>query len=358
MTERPLLYLLYVWMAPVARLSCAQRVDIPEPFIIIADRQSITADGKDLVTFTVKYGEKDLSESAHTVLSVKGADTEGNLNPGCNWFGTGKAGEYEFRAYNDSLGIYTDNSVTITVTEPAPVVKQYKRRSLGMQFISTRNVESMLFADITLSFMQSNGNMLVPVSVHPDPEDLFFVPEAARLADIFGINGSYPSFRLDYSSEDKPADASAFTELRSNYLKNKSSLSGISVRSDVDRIKGTISLSVSVRTGLEKPCRLLIFLMENNIAGSQLGYSGMYMHQFVLRSCVTDPAGDEINSGHPLKNNTTYSFNCNVPLNAAWNTKNMSIAVSVLSADSEGGACSCSNSVLVPLGTYVDFEYL
>lgn len=345
-------------MAAVSLLSCSQREDITEPFIILADRQSVIADGKDLVYFSIKYGEKDLSTSAHTVLHLKGGDSEGTLKPGCNWFATGKAGEYEFRAYNDSLGIYSDNSVTVSFTEPAPVIMQYKRRSLGMQFVSSKNVESMLFADITLSFMQSNSNMLVPLSIHSDPEDALFVPEAERLAAVFGINGTYPSLRFDYSPEAIAAEQSSYSELRSAYMKNRSSLTGISVRSAVNKLKSEMSLSVSVRSGLEKTCRLLVFLLENNVSGSQVGYSGMYLHQFVLRSCVTGLMGDDLNSGRPLKNNMTYSVSCNIPLNTSWNIDKMSVAISVLSTEDEGKTYSCSNSVLSPLGVDRDFECL
>lgn len=349
------LFILKVSALAAVAVSCSHKIhEEPKPFLISADKGIIVADGKDIVTFSVLHGEKDLSESEHTFLVLSLNGDESSLRAGQNWFGTGIVGEYDIKAYNDSLGIFTSNSVKLTVKEVETIAREYKKRRLGFQFLFSGSEDSRAFSELTTSFHQSCSQMYVPVSVFPSAEDPLFCPAAAQLAEIFGIKDEYPSLRLDYSNEAKEATSGSYNEIRQDYLKNRASLTGISLRSSYDKLKGQISVIVSVRSGCSKPAGLLIMLVENKLTVPAAGQGNW---NYVLRQMVSSPHGDALNSGNPLKANTTYSMICSVQQDPSWNTDNMALAVSVLITEDDGWTLS-SNAVIMPLGSSLDYEIL
>jgi hypothetical protein len=88
---------------------------IPEQKLTIsADKSTISADGADAVTFTVKYGATDVSKdkSVNIIRTFNGEQME--LGAGANSFTTTVAGRYTFKARYYKGGEYiSENEVTV-----------------------------------------------------------------------------------------------------------------------------------------------------------------------------------------------------------------------------------------------------
>ena len=86
-------------------VSCDKKVE-EKDVILVPGKTTVIADGADKVTFTVRYGEQDVTSSAE--ISVDGAKLSSAE------FTATDAGEYKFKATYDGK---TSNEVTVTATE-------------------------------------------------------------------------------------------------------------------------------------------------------------------------------------------------------------------------------------------------
>ena len=112
---------------------------LPEKKLTItADKNTISANGTDAVTFTVKYGNEDVSrdKSMNIIRTFNGEKM--TLAAGANSFTTTVAGNYTFTArYYKGGEFVTEDEVTVVATSVESNGKQeFRHKLLGMQFTS------------------------------------------------------------------------------------------------------------------------------------------------------------------------------------------------------------------------------
>ena len=127
-----------------AMLSCSGNIDYSDPdnvpegvLRIFADKTSIKADGSEQITFTVKYGSRDVSTDRNMNLIYTIAGQETSLKPGVNTFTTSTPSTYTFKArFYSGSALYTDNEVVVEALPAGQSVgqKDYFQKLWGMQF--------------------------------------------------------------------------------------------------------------------------------------------------------------------------------------------------------------------------------
>ncbi|WP_299096626.1 Omp28-related outer membrane protein [uncultured Winogradskyella sp.] len=109
--------------------------------------------------------------------------------------------------------------------------------------------------------------------------------------------------------------------------------------------------------------KLVVYVLEDGLIADQENYTSYYggvdvisnfEHNHVLRSSLTNVAGDAINSSEVTNSLYTRTFTANVPSNVA-NNSNMSIAA-FISNDNFAGQAYVINSRMAHFGDAQDFE--
>ena len=108
-----LIKFLFAAIALTAFMSSCAPDDVDPPvgektLTLTSDKDKIVADGEDMVTFTVKYGEDDVT--SYVVIKQDGAEIDGNT------FTVAETGTYKFTAH--MYDGQTSNEITVTATEP------------------------------------------------------------------------------------------------------------------------------------------------------------------------------------------------------------------------------------------------
>ena len=136
-------------------VSCSGNSDDSEQteVILSVDKNTLTADGKDIITFTVMHAGIDVTADAIIRSVMDGQTLDGNT------FSTSKAGTYAFEA---SYGNYVSKLITVVAKSTSGTVSNFVRRNgvhrNMVRHVSGRNDPSELFDKFEL-----RGNCLSDV---------------------------------------------------------------------------------------------------------------------------------------------------------------------------------------------------
>lgn len=111
-------------------ISCSGNSDDSEQteVILSVDKNTLTADGKDIITFTVMHAGIDVTADAIIRSVMDGQTLDGNT------FSTSKAGTYAFEA---SYGKYVSKLITVVAKSTSGTVSNFVRRICAMEFTGT-----------------------------------------------------------------------------------------------------------------------------------------------------------------------------------------------------------------------------
>ena len=352
-------------------LSCSGNIDrndpdkVPEGVLrVFADKTSIKADGQQTVTFTVRFGSKDVSTDKDMSLIRIAGDDEVSLKPGVNTFATTTPAEYRFAARYYSAGAYySDNEVVVTAEPASESVgqKDYYQKLWGMQFTAvsctycpklTASLKNVMAADpgrIVLTAF----HVAFDESVMPDPMRLD-INEDFR--NIVKHGEGLPLFAFNMlKSDDGIVDEQDKIETqKTEMLSGYPATCGVALSTECNGSEVTVTGRVT--SNVSEELRYHLFLVEDGVEYAQAGaYSG-YKHDNVVRGVAAGNRwGDVLNSGLPVEVGVEVTATRRLKLDKSWNPENMRVVFAVLSP--EGDTYMCNNINECTLGASVDYIY-
>ena len=353
-------------------LSCSGYVDYNDPnnvpegeLRIFADKTEIAADGQQTVTFTVKFGSKDVSTDANmNIIRVVG-DEEVTMKPGLNTFTTTAPAEYRFKArFYSGSAYYTDNEVTVTAKSASQSVgqKNYYRKHWGMQFTA---VSCTYCPELTASLknvMTANPDKIVLTSFHVMFDETT-LPDPMRL----GINEDFralvkhseglPLFAFNMvKGKDGIVDEQSKIEAALSSYGSGSASCGVAMSSVYDAASRSLTVTGKVTSNVSEQLRYHVFLVEDGIEYTQAGVTGSYVHNCVVRDVLADNKwGDKLNQSLAVEEGVEVSVTRTLQVQKEWNADRMRVVFAVLVP--EGDAYVCANINECALGASVDYIY-
>ena len=336
---------------------------IPEQKLTIsADKSTISADGADAVTFTVKYGATDVSKdkSVNIIRTFNGEQME--LGAGANSFTTTVAGRYTFKARYYKGGEYiSENEVTIeAISAVSDGAQNFRHKLLGMQFTSIGCPNCPTLSSVIKSIQSSQPERLVPVSFHLD----YTIPDPMRIdmGDTYyktlkGIG--LPMFNLDlYNGEEMTSNRSVIESEMKKRVENYPPTCGVAITTSYDAQSRELAITPRIKSNTASTYRYLVMLVEDGIKAEQYGVNGEYTHNNVVRAVLSDNIyGSRFNNGATLAVgvDTQLSAPIKTTLKSNWKAENMRVVVSALSTYDGGKSYNCNNTNECEIGKSVGY---
>ena len=329
--------------------------EVPEGVLrIFADKTEITADGNDMVTFTVMFGKEDVS-SAQTLVLIREYDGEEKLSKASNKFSTVTAGTYKFTAeYYYGGKYYTDNSVTI---EAKPYFsgeeKAYSQRVLAVYFTSTGCTSCPSATKGLKAVQDANPGMISAVAFHSHMgafADPMTIPETTLFNAVLGGFDGLP--RLFWNMrQGTHLIGPSFIESYAEEIAAYTPQCGVSIDATADN-----EIKIGVTSNLPSIYRYLAFIVEDGIVAEQTGVKD-YVHNNVVRAVLTNEKGDKLNDNLPLTVGVEAKATESFTLSSEWNKENIRVVVAATTSTDGGYSFVVNNVAECKLGESVDYQY-
>ena len=343
--------------------------EVPEGVLrIFADKTEISADGNDVVTFTVMFGKEDVS-SEQTLVLIREYCGEQKRSKASNKFSTVTAGTYKFTAeYYYGGKFYTDNSVTI---EAKPYFsgeeKEYAQRVLAVYFTSTGCTSCPSATKGLMAVQDANPGSVSVVAFHSHMgamEDPMTIPETTSFNAVLGGFDGLP--RLFWNMrQGTDLVGPSFTESYAEEIASYTPQCGVSVATGLsisdheekqENADAVYEIKIGITSNLPSIYRYLVFIVEDGIVAEQTGVKD-YVHNNVVRAVLTSEKGDKLNDNLPLtvgvESRATKAFT----LSPDWKKENIRVVVAA-STSTDGGYTFVVNNVAeCKLGESVDYKY-
>lgn len=324
--------------------------EVPEGVLrIFADKTRISADGNEEVTFTVKFGSEDVSNTKTLQIIRKYDGEEKYMSYGVNRFSTVTAGTYEFSAkYYYQGNNYSDNSVKV-VAEPffSGEEKSYAQRVLGTYFTSTGCVSCPSASNGIKALQEAEPGMISLVAFHSDlgpSADPMTVPETAQFNAAFGGFEGLPRLFWNMRADTEligPLFTDSYQEEKDSY----EPICGVAIETVLDEMASSLKVDVAISSNRPAVCRYLVFLVEDGIIADQMGSNiEDYVHNNVVRKVLTGTSGDKLNDNLPLTVGVEAKASKTVTLDSRWNKDNLRVVVAAMMSD-DGGYTWVANNV-------------
>ena len=343
--------------------------EVPEGVLrIFADKTEITADGNDVVTFTVMLGKEDVS-SEQTLVLIREYNGEEKRSKASNKFSTVTAGTYKFTAeYYYGGKYYTDNSVTI---EAKPYFsgeeKEYRQRVLAVYFTSTGCTSCPSATKGLKAVQDANPGMVSAVAFHSHMgavADPMTIPETTLFNAVLGGFDGLP--RLFWNMrQGTHLIGPSFTESYAEEVASYEPQCGVSVTSawipnDYDgKPEGEgcpCQISIGITSNIPAVYRYLVFIVEDGIVAEQTGDPN-YVHNNVVRAVLTSEKGDKINDNLPLTVGVEAKAEKTFDTASTWNINNLRVIVAATTSSDGGYTFVVNNVAECKLGESVDYQY-
>lgn len=329
--------------------------EVPEGVLrIFADKTELTADGNDVVTFTVMFGKEDVS-SAQTLVLIREYEGETKRMKAANMFSTVTAGTYKFTAeYYYGGKFYTDNVVTV---EAMPFfsgeAKEYSQRVLAVYFTSTGCTSCPAATKGLKAVQEANPGMISVVAFH---SHMGAVSDPMTIAETTSFNAVLGGFdglpRLFWNMrQGTRLIGPSFTESYAEEIAAYTPQCGVSIDATApDHIK------VGVTSNLPAIYRYLVFIVEDGIVAEQTGVKD-YVHNNVVRAVLTSEKGDKLNDNLPLTVGVESTATKSFTLSPGWNKENLRVVVAASTSIDGGYTFVVNNVAECKLGESVDYQY-
>ena len=315
--------------------------EVPEGTLrIFADKTEISADGNDEVTFTVMFGQEDVS-TAKTLVLIREFEGEEKRSKSADKFSTVTAGTYKFTAeYYYGGKFYTDNFVTV---EAKPYFsgeeKEYEQRVLGVYFTSTGCTSCPAATKGLKDVQNANPGKVSVVAFHSDMgavADPMAIPETNLFNAVLGGFDGLP--RLFWNMRQGthligPSFAESFAQEIAAYTP----LCGVSVSVEDNEI------NIGITSNMPMVYRYLVFIVEDGIVAEQTGDPN-YVHNNVVRTVLTSEKGDKINDNLPLTVGVEATAKKTFAVAPEWNRDNLRVIVAATTS-TDGGYTFVVNNV-------------
>ena len=329
--------------------------EVPEGVLrIFADKTELTADGNDVVTFTVMFGKEDVS-SAQTLVLIREYEGETKRMKAANMFSTVTAGTYKFTAeYYYGGKFYTDNVVTVEATPFfSGEAKEYSQRVLAVYFTSTGCTSCPAATKGLKAVQEANPDMISVVAFH---SHMGAVSDPMTIAETTSFNAVLGGFdglpRLFWNMrQGTHLIGPSFTESYAEEIAAYTPQCGVSIDATAaDQIK------IGVTSNLPATYRYLVFIVEDGIVAEQTGVKD-YVHNNVVRAVLTSEKGDKLNDNLPLTVGVESTATKSFTLSPDWNKENLRVVVAASTSIDGGYTFVVNNVAECKLGESVDYQY-
>ena len=329
--------------------------EVPEGVLrIFADKTELTADGNDVVTFTVMFGKEDVS-SAQTLVLIREYEGETKRMKAANKFSTVTAGTYKFTAeYYYGGKFYTDNVVTVEATPFfSGEAKEYSQRVLAVYFTSTGCTSCPAATKGLKAVQEANPDMISVVAFHSHMgtvSDPMTIAETTTFNAVLGGFDGLP--RLFWNMrQGTHLIGPSFTESYAEEIAAYTPQCGVSIDATAaDQIK------IGVTSNLPAIYRYLVFIVEDGIVAEQTGVKD-YVHYNVVRAVLTSEKGDKLNDNLPLTVGVESTATKSFTLSPEWNKENLRVVVAASTSIDGGYTFVVNNVAECKLGESVDYQY-
>lgn len=357
--------LTFILLPAALLLSCGDTGGPQKKNLLIdVDKNRITCSGDDMASFSVTYGDEDVSDRAQICV----VDRVCLASP---VFSSTEIGEYEFYAtYTDGdKFVKSDNTVTVTVTgEFDPLRKPHKNVSFFIWTATWCAPCYILKASLNIVMDEEKyEGRIVYVNFYTSDEslggksdDAVACPLTEPFSQQLAANGrffitGYPTSVIDFTkSVEGGIPVLDLRSLVDTYIDNPG-LTAIRVDSSVK--DGKINATVSVGAGDAGRYYLGILLTEDNVKAFQNDQGGgdyNYNHTNVARAAGTESIFGELlgemEAGDVISK--TYSFD----ILPGYNAENLKLLAYTL-YDNEWGVRILANSVKSPADGFTDYRY-
>ena len=343
--------------------------EVPEGVLrIFADKTELTADGNDVVTFTVMFGKEDVS-SAQTLVLIREYEGETKRMKAANKFSTVTAGTYKFTAeYYYGGKFYTDNVVTVEATPFfSGEAKEYSQRVLAVYFTSTGCTSCPAATKGLKAVQEANPDMISVVAFH---SHMGAVSDPMTIAETTSFNAVLGGFdglpRLFWNMrQGTRLIGPSFTESYAEEVASYEPQCGVSVTSawipnDYDgKPEGEgcpCQISIGITSNIPAVYRYLVFIVEDGIVAEQTGDPN-YVHNNVVRAVLTSEKGDKINDNLPLTVGVEAKAEKTFDTASTWNINNLRVIVAATTSIDGGYTFVVNNVAECKLGESVDYQY-
>ena len=346
-------------LSALVALSCTGNVDQQEEerTLVLTPDRTVTYAGGDPVSFSVMYGDEDLTGSDAVTIIYTSEDSEVHLGAGENVFSPQREGTYVFTALYNADEVLTSEPVEITVTADKPVYREYDRQILAMQFTSVGCPNCPVMSSGLKTIQEEYPDKVDAVSFHQYYNGVFDpmeCDEASLFSTKFNVTG-LPQCYIDMHPEKVTSDMSDLRQGVETALARET-FCGIAVESNLDETSGRLSVTVKVTSNRSVSFRYLVFLVEDGIEYTQYGITGSYVHNNVVRDMLsTSSNGERLNAGKPLIEGIEYESSRSVSLDDGWKTENMRIVATALVSEDGGVTYVSANTISCPLGGNADY---
>lgn len=334
----------------------------PSKLRISADKNTLTADGSDAVTFTAMYGSTDVSRSENMRLVRISDGQETELSAGINTFTATAPGDYTFKArYRDGeITVESENSVGVTAT--AGTAGNYFRKLFFMQFTSVGCINCPTMSSALKVLQAERPGLLTAVSLHLQYDPNYPDPMWIRINDTYGqkfnVTGLptaflnlHPQLRM---SSDMPSIEKAIETAQ-----EEPTTCGVAIASTYDAASREVTVDVKITSDVSEVYRYLILLVEDGVPYFQLGADEEeYTHNNVVRAILSSNVyGERLNQGAALQPGVEATARRSTTLDAAWVPANMRVIVAALTSNDGGVTFVCNNVNECPLDANADYLY-
>ena len=336
--------------------------EVPEGVLrIFADKTEITADGNDVVTFTVMLGKEDVS-SEQTLVLIREYNGEEKRSKASNKFSTVTAGTYKFTAeYYYGGKFYTDNSVTV---EAMPYFsgeeKDYAQRVLAVYFTSTGCTSCPSATKGLKAVQDANPGTVSVVAFHSHMgavEAPMTIPATTSFNAVLGGFDGLP--RLFWNMrQGTHLIGPSFTESFAEEIAAYTPQCGVSVATSLSTSddEEVCEINIGITSNLPSVYRYLVFIVEDGIVAEQTGVKD-YVHNNVVRAVLTSEKGDKINDNLPLTVGVEAKATKTLTLSPEWNKDNLRVVVAASTSTDGGYSFVVNNVAECRLGESVDYQY-
>lgn len=329
---------------------------------LTADKTTISANAVDRVTFTVTYGNKDVSTSGATLYMVE-KNGEAVEERQSSWvFGSREEGTFVFEAryYLGGENHKSESRVTITVTEAAQVEEVFYRKIFGQYLTSIGCHNCPQMNSVLKNLDQQYKDRLCVATFHTDFSGLQDPMTVSVTLDYMTnvlLTQGLPGFFLDLNPNTQcyglTTEKTTIANIE-NTLANYPSTCGVKIASSYDESMRQVSAKVTVKAAVTNEYRVLAFLVEDGIVYPQEGASDDYVHDNVVRMALSSQLiGDRLNTiEKDAEASKTYTFT----LSEDWNAENMRLVVCALDT-TNGSDFLGNNAAMCGINESIDYAY-
>lgn len=331
---------------------------------IYANKTSLDANGTDYVEFQILYGTEDgnldISEGPTTRLIYTYNGTETKLGYGVNRFSTTTPGTYTIKASAYRGGnINSENEITIIANDSNTTGEKFYHKQLGMQFTSIGCQNCPELSRVIKAVQENIPERLVAVSFHEDfkVSDPMTLDISTKYHNHLGESG-LPRFFMNMRPGDIGVYQNNIEKAIDEHIENYPPTCGVAIDSKYDASTRSLNIKSHITSTTATAYRYDVMIVEDGIEYEQLGVSGIYTHNNVVRQVLSGSiTGARFNLGEALTPGQEHTEERTITIPESWNSDNLRVVVVALTSPDGGESYVVNNCNECKAGENVGYIY-